>query len=73
VTFGAVWHDAGEVEHASAHTTTDDSTLLLGCDSDVGIDAQIDRHVDLSTAILARPDVTDFVVAHVCRPAWCDQ
>jgi CRP-like cAMP-binding protein len=25
------------------------------------------------TAILARPDITDFVVAYVCRPLWRDQ
>jgi hypothetical protein len=38
-----------------------------------GVEAQIDGHLDLATAILARPDMTDFMVAHVCRPLWCDQ
>src|SRR5262249_29282808 len=38
-----------------------------------GVEKQIDGHLDLVTAILARPDMTDFVVAHVCRPLWCDQ
>src|SRR5262249_60766036 len=37
------------------------------------VETQIDRHLDLVTAILAKPDMTDFVVAHVCRPLWCDQ
>jgi hypothetical protein len=31
-----------------------------------GVEMQSDSHLDLVTAILARPDVTDFVVAHVC-------
>src|SRR5262249_20708769 len=37
------------------------------------LETQIDGHLDLVTAILARPDMTNFVVAHVCRPLWCDQ
>jgi len=31
------------------------------------VDAQIDHHLDLVTAIVARPEMTDFVVAHVRR------
>jgi len=37
------------------------------------VETQIDGHLDLVTAILAKPDMTDFVVAHVRRPPWCDQ
>src|SRR5262245_49273120 len=39
----------------------------------LGVETQIDGHLDLVTAILARPDMTDFEVAHVCRRLWCDQ
>jgi hypothetical protein len=62
-----------EGEDAHAHAATDDSSLVIGCDFGRGIDAKIDRHLDVSTAILARPDMTDFVLAHVCGPLWCDQ
>src|SRR5207244_6526335 len=34
---------------------------------------QRDGHLDLVTATLARPDMMDFVVAHVCRRLWRDQ
>jgi len=34
---------------------------------------QIDGHLDLVTATLARPYMTDFAVAHVCRRLWRDQ
>jgi len=37
------------------------------------VETQIDGHLDLVTAILAKPDMTDFVVAHIRRPLWCDQ
>jgi hypothetical protein len=37
------------------------------------VETQIDGHLDLVTAILARPDMTDFVVAHVCRRRRRDQ
>jgi hypothetical protein len=33
-----------------------------------GADAQIDHHLDLVTAIFARPEVTDLALAHVLRP-----
>ena len=32
-----------------------------------GVGAQIDHHLDLVTAIVARPEMTDFVVADVRR------
>jgi hypothetical protein len=38
-----------------------------------GVETQRDGHLDLVTATLARPDMTDFVVAHVCRRLWRDQ
>jgi hypothetical protein len=38
-----------------------------------GVEMQSDSHLDLVTATLARPDMTDFVVAHVCRRLWRDQ
>jgi hypothetical protein len=41
--------------------------------ADMIVETQIDGHLDLVTATLARPYMTDFVVAHVCRPLWCDQ
>ncbi len=37
------------------------------------VGTQIDGHLDLLTATLARPYMTDFVVAHVCRRLWRDQ
>jgi hypothetical protein len=37
------------------------------------VETQIDGHLDLVAAIVARPDMTDFVVAHVCRRRWRDQ
>jgi hypothetical protein len=37
------------------------------------VETQIDGHLDLVTATLARPYMTDFVVAHVCRRLWRDQ
>jgi hypothetical protein len=33
-----------------------------------GINTRIDQHLDLVTTILARPEMTDFVLAHVLRP-----
>jgi hypothetical protein len=41
--------------------------------ADMVVETQIDSHLDLVTATLARPDMTDFVVAHVCRRLWRDQ
>jgi len=38
-----------------------------------GVNTRIDRHLDLVTAIFTRPEMTDFVFAHVCRPSRCDQ
>jgi hypothetical protein len=32
-----------------------------------GVNTQIDHHLDLVTAIVARPEMTDFVVADVRR------
>jgi hypothetical protein len=37
------------------------------------VETQIDGHLGLVTATLARPYVTDFVIAHVCRRLWRDQ
>jgi hypothetical protein len=33
-----------------------------------GADAQIDHHLDLVTAIFARPEMTNLALAHVLRP-----
>jgi hypothetical protein len=37
------------------------------------VETQIDGHLSLVTATLARPYVTDFVIAHACRRLWRDQ
>jgi hypothetical protein len=34
---------------------------------------RINRHLDLSTAIFTRPEMTDCVLAHVRRALRCDQ
>jgi hypothetical protein len=41
--------------------------------ADMVVETQIDGHLDLVTATLAGPYMTDFVVAHVCRRLWRDQ
>ena len=38
-----------------------------------GVDAQLNNHLDLVTAIVARPEMTDFVLGRICRPLRCNQ
>jgi hypothetical protein len=38
-----------------------------------GVNTRINHHLDLVTAIFTRPEMTDFVFAHVRRPLRCDQ
>jgi len=37
-----------------------------------GVNTRINRHLDLVTAIFTRPEMTDFVFAHVRRPSRCN-
>jgi hypothetical protein len=41
--------------------------------ADMIVGTQIDGHLDLVTATLARPYMTDFMVARVCRRRWRHQ
>src|SRR5262249_36027496 len=38
-----------------------------------GVNTRINHRLDLSTAIVAGPAVTNFVFAHICRPLRCNQ
>ena len=37
-----------------------------------GYRPQVDHHLEFMTAIFARPEMTDFALAHVLRPLRCD-
>jgi hypothetical protein len=69
------WHRRAP-ERSSLHRQDSNVSVLMQrrrfC-ADMVVETQIHGHLDLVTAILARPDMTDFVVAHVCRRLWRDQ
>jgi hypothetical protein len=62
-----------ERPYAERDCSRDDRPFNALTEFQCGVNTRIDRQLDLVTAIFTRPEVTDFVFAHVRRPLRCDQ